>query len=332
MDFDIAQVRAFVTTAEVLHFGRAAKELQMTQQALSKRIRRLEDILGVLLFVRSTRAVHLSEAGRRFLPLARELIGTADKIESIVQRRDDPLRIDVLQEHLAPTAIVRTALEADPDLRVEISARRGLDRSVAAVLRDEIDMAFGRVYAKGVHLGEELAHDLVRLEPLMALLPRDHPAAARAAIPVPSLAEWGLWTPSPGTPAEWSAFLRDLAATFGSEIAFENVAGTDIQQVLRLAQPDRHAVFITGTDVANPLDPETRLIPLVEPTPVYPWSVIWRRHDKHPQVKRFLAVLHRLRVSNRWCALDGRAWAPDTDLSRLPAWAGTGGGRRRAVR
>ena len=73
MDLDLTQVRAFVAAAEQLHFGRAAAQLFLTQQALSKRISRLERALGEQLFVRSARGVELSDAGRRFLPHARQL-------------------------------------------------------------------------------------------------------------------------------------------------------------------------------------------------------------------------------------------------------------------
>jgi len=55
MELDLGQVRAFVVTAEQLHFGRAAARLFLTQQALSKRIRQLERSLGEPLFVRGTR-------------------------------------------------------------------------------------------------------------------------------------------------------------------------------------------------------------------------------------------------------------------------------------
>ena len=87
MDLDLAQVRAFVVAAEQLHFGRAAAKLFLTQQALSKRIQRLEQTLGEQLFLRSHHGVQLSEAGRRFLPHARELLATADTATAAINAR-----------------------------------------------------------------------------------------------------------------------------------------------------------------------------------------------------------------------------------------------------
>ncbi|WP_314622850.1 LysR family transcriptional regulator, partial [Streptomyces stackebrandtii] len=69
MDLDMAQVRAFVRTAEELHFGKAAGTLGISQQALSKRIARLESLLGTPLFERGGGSgVRLTPAGERFLP------------------------------------------------------------------------------------------------------------------------------------------------------------------------------------------------------------------------------------------------------------------------
>jgi DNA-binding transcriptional LysR family regulator len=50
VDPGMAQLRAFVRAADELHFGRAARTLSLTQQALSKRIARLELLLGTGLF------------------------------------------------------------------------------------------------------------------------------------------------------------------------------------------------------------------------------------------------------------------------------------------
>src|SRR6266508_985820 len=80
MELDLPQVRAFVEVAEQLHFGRAAARLFLTQQALSKRIQRLEHTLGEPLLVRGTRGVELSDAGHRFLPHARQLLAALEAL------------------------------------------------------------------------------------------------------------------------------------------------------------------------------------------------------------------------------------------------------------
>jgi DNA-binding transcriptional LysR family regulator len=59
MDLDGAQVRAFVVAAEHGHIGRAAASLFLTQQAVSKRIARLEGVVGTL-FARGPGGVALT--------------------------------------------------------------------------------------------------------------------------------------------------------------------------------------------------------------------------------------------------------------------------------
>jgi DNA-binding transcriptional LysR family regulator len=77
---EIRNLRSFVTLAEQLHFGKAARLLHLSQPALSKQIRALEEELGGALFERSRHGSALTAAGRGFLVEARSLIAHADRV------------------------------------------------------------------------------------------------------------------------------------------------------------------------------------------------------------------------------------------------------------
>ena len=68
-------LRAFEAAARHLSFTQAAAELNVTQSAISQHVRSLEALLGRELFIRRTRALHLTEAGANYLPTIREAFG-----------------------------------------------------------------------------------------------------------------------------------------------------------------------------------------------------------------------------------------------------------------
>ena len=104
MDLDLAQVRAFVAVVDHGHFGRAAQTLALSQQALSKRVARLERGLGPLL-ERRRGGVALTPAGARLLPAARRLLEVADHAVADVRNAPPaPLRVDVWSEPQSPAA------------------------------------------------------------------------------------------------------------------------------------------------------------------------------------------------------------------------------------
>ena len=86
MIYDLKQLRCFVTVGEDLHFGRAAKRLNMTQPPLSRQIQMLEYTLQVQLLLRTSRSVRLTAAGRAFLADARRILAFTESAASAAQR------------------------------------------------------------------------------------------------------------------------------------------------------------------------------------------------------------------------------------------------------
>src|SRR5438874_950275 len=80
MNFDLGDLRAFIAVAELASFRAAAETIHLSQPALSRRIDKLEDALGVRLFDRDTRNVELTAVGRDFARKSRSLLDDLDTI------------------------------------------------------------------------------------------------------------------------------------------------------------------------------------------------------------------------------------------------------------
>lgn len=299
MELDTGAVRAFVRTADLLHFGNAAADLGLSQQALSKRIRRLETALRASLFERTTRTVTLTPAGQRFLLPARAVLDAADAAVAAVAGEFSPIRVDVLAEPLAPTLMVDQLAAAEPGLVFERSARRGVAAAIAALLRGEIDLAFGRIHGT---TDKGIAHCLIRSEPLLILVPRDHPLAQREAVRPADLAAYGLWTQAPTVAAEWSGFASDFAEQVGCRIQFAQVDDVDADYILSRCA-NRGPAFLTATDVANTGDARLCSIDLIDPTPAYSWSLLWRAGETDHRIRKVIESLRRLSDQRDWCSV-----------------------------
>lgn len=122
---DLRDLRAFVTLAELLHFGQAATCLHLTQSALSKQIRRLEEAWGGALFERSAAATRVTPLGEALRADAERLLADARaldrKARDVVAGVAGVLRIGfgVASKDIVPRAIARFR-ELRPDVRVEL--------------------------------------------------------------------------------------------------------------------------------------------------------------------------------------------------------------------
>ncbi|BBH46058.1 LysR family transcriptional regulator [Pseudomonas sp. KU43P] len=78
INFDLNDLQAFRAVVEQGSFRKAAEAVRISQPALSRRIDKLEDALGVRLFERTTRKVSLTQAGRGFMPSVERLLDDLD--------------------------------------------------------------------------------------------------------------------------------------------------------------------------------------------------------------------------------------------------------------
>jgi DNA-binding transcriptional LysR family regulator len=314
MDVDVAKVRAFVAVADEGHFGRAATALSITQQALSKRISRLESELGTVLLTRGPAGAALTEAGRRFLEPARRLLAAADTAVAAVTAVHRPLRIGVFGHLFQPLRTVKTALAHTDGLPVELGPERDLPAIAAALRRGDIDAGFGRVHGGEELTSAGLAHRLVRLEPVDAILGGGHRLACHTELRPADLADSTLMFPAAG---ERLDFLTRFADRFGiTRRAYGTNAGLADFTARVLADPSAFSLLpadlLAGDLLPGDLPARVRTVPLTGPVPLYAWSLIWRRADHHHGLPRLRDAFATAGRESRWLEYRPEAdWLPE---------------------
>ncbi|MGW0862604.1 LysR family transcriptional regulator [Streptomyces sp. NPDC002611] len=304
---DLKAVRAFVAIADSGQFQLAAVDLALTQQAVSKRIAALEKDLGVRLLVRTARGAELTIDGQALLPHARALLQAEERAVAAVRPGDRALRVDVVGRRVATAGLVRDFHLAHPEIALDVVTLFGADTALAAVRDGAVDATFRAVTMPGHRLPEGVEAVPVLDEPLRLCVGPDHEFARAASVTPAQLAGHRIWMPGnePGT--EWAAYYDELAATFGPTI---DTIGPNfgIEALLdTIAGTPTLATFLSErTPLVWPTGHDLRLVPLRDPTPVYPHALLWRTDNPHPG----LAALRDHLLARRPHPAEGETWRP----------------------
>ncbi|RVW00221.1 LysR family transcriptional regulator [Rhodococcus xishaensis] len=188
---DFRQLRYFLAVSEELSFSNAAKRSFISQSAISHQVSKLEQELGTSLFDRSTRAVKLTPAGSRLVPIAQEVLSLEVKAFAVAKEPRNRIRITASMsfapQNLAAIAQVR---ERHPHLDIEFVIKDFTDR-VEAVSSGDADIALIR--------GEVDRPDLETLElgveDLMIATSNQHPVSAFSTVELSELAPYPLLLP-----------------------------------------------------------------------------------------------------------------------------------------
>lgn len=186
---EIAYICEFVTLSETCNYMEAADQLFISQSALSRHIKTLEEDLGVQLFDRSTRKVSLSRFGTLFLPYARKIASTQYEYEAAISAAQKAehgnIRIGSIpvmsQYHI--TDLFVAFQKENPGISLDII--EGDSYELIRLLRSgQCDLAFIREGEENTDEFNIIHYDV---DQLTAFLPKGHPLADRSFIRIEQL-------------------------------------------------------------------------------------------------------------------------------------------------
>ncbi|MEU1377735.1 LysR family transcriptional regulator [Streptomyces triculaminicus] len=286
MTIELRHLRAFLAIAEAGTITRAAARLHLTQPALSRTLRQLEDHLGARLVDRSTHHLELTAEGRTFRDRAHAALSAVETALDPRGLTNRPLRLGhtwaALGDHTVP--LLRRWDETHPGIPLELLR---VDDRTAGLTQGKVDAALlrGAVTSPGL-----------RTEPLLSetrvvVMPADSPLAALPEVTLADLADRpiALNTVSGTT-------TMDLWPPAARPVATIEVTNTD--EWLMAIAAGRAVGVSTSATPSNHMHPSLVYRPLAD-APTVPVVLAWREGPVHPALPDLVALAHRILATGK---------------------------------
>jgi DNA-binding transcriptional LysR family regulator len=187
---ELRQLEHFLAVADESHFTRAARRMHVSQSGLSASIRALEVELGAPLFLRTTRQVELTQAGRALLPEARRALSSVESARDAVAAVQGLLRgtlsvgsLQCLHVVHLPAVLARFhELHPGVEIRMRQSGNAELVEEVRA---GRLDVAF---VARQPKIADDLRVSTLASEPLVLACAPENPLAGEESVALAELA------------------------------------------------------------------------------------------------------------------------------------------------
>lgn len=285
---ETARCRAVLAAAETGSFSRAAEVLRYTPSGVNQLVTAFENELGFSVFRRSTKGVSLTENGQLLLPTVREFLRQEDRLFELATEINGLLIGSVtiaayssIATHWLP-AVIRAFQQDYP--HVSIRLMEGIWQEVSGWLDDRTaDIGFFS-YQDG------MPYEWIPLEedPMLALLPPDHPLAGASAYPLKDCEQDDFIMPALGCD-------DDVEALFRRNGIVPKIRFTTMESFSAMSMVEQSL----GISVMNQLITEGHIcnivkLPLDPPSQITMGVALHSKADASPAVKMFLKYAVRM--------------------------------------
>ncbi len=295
---DLRHLRYFIAVAEEGSLTVAAeKRLHTAQPSLSRQMRDLEAELGCALMTRSAKGVELTAAGRVFLDHARIVLVQVEGAIEATRRAAVPAKPSFVLGFLtghefqwlqAVMAIMRDEL---PNTEIVIHSLSSPDLA-DGLMRRKIDLAFLRHERNAPGIAFRHLID----EPLIVLMPADHPLAARDAITPEDI----VGEPLVGVPHDKSPALRAVTDAYGAKLGIDLTPDHDVDNLsmaMSLVASTR-GIALMPLYARNLLPPTVICRPLAGVAPTIGLSLGYNEANNSPLLKTVVSRIGEIKFPN----------------------------------
>lgn len=279
---DIRQLRFVLTLSSTLNFRRAAEIEHITQSAFSDQVRRLENELGVRLFDRNSRGVHLTEAGASFVERAERIVDdvrrASEDVRQIHNGSRGELVVGLFAEGLGELtpALVSSFRLASPDVELHF-VELTIGTQATAVTEGLVDVAIVRppFTASGVDVRE------LFFEPRMAAIAVDHRLASRETVALAEIVDDPVVSTDPRGWGEFWSF-DDIRGGSGRSVATVSSVSESLATVAYLGATDT----VPAAAARYYRHPGVRYLPIAD-APLVSVAIASRAKDRRLLVTAF---------------------------------------------
>lgn len=316
-EIELRHLRYFLVASEQGSFRKAASVLGVQKSAISRRIRDLEDRVGVTLFHRRTDGVELTYAGERFLPRARQGLRAihegARSIAAIGGGEEGVVRIGIFSSLSSGflTELLRAYDKDHARVRIEFIDGNPADH-LAAIRRHRLDVAF----ITGTSLWADCESMHLWSERVFVVLPDEHPLIGKEEVDWADLVNESFIVSDVAPGQEVHDYLVQKLADLGRhpDIQPQYVGRDNLLPLVALGR----GLTLTSEATTAALFPGVSYRPIVGE--LLPFSAVWSPKNDNPACRRLLCMARSMAQSSQGNSLSSASSErePHAEPARSP--------------